>query len=267
MAEVTSLATVLEEGEKPTALMRRATDVASVCREIVQKTAMELKGKRYVRVEGWASIAAAYGCVPSIREVTELDDGGVCAICDLKRSDGTIVASAEGYVGTDEPTWATRPKYARRGMAQTRAVSRVCRTAFAFVVVMIDSNLSTTPAEEIPLNDAAEAAQPVQAVKVLPATNGIRTKETTVKFGKSKGKFLCDIDDQDLAWQHAAAVKSDEANDPKWGKLNHAWRLTVEAEVSRRKAPAAKVAPASDADGDFPAEERDAARENLERGA
>jgi hypothetical protein len=34
-------------------------------------------------------------------------------------------------------------------MAQTRAISRVCRSAFAFVVVLIDSDLSTTPAEEI----------------------------------------------------------------------------------------------------------------------
>src|SRR3546814_4663117 len=35
-------------------------------------------------------------------------------------------------------------------MAQTRAISRACRSAFAHVVVMIDADLATTPAEEVP---------------------------------------------------------------------------------------------------------------------
>jgi hypothetical protein len=35
-------------------------------------------------------------------------------------------------------------------MVQTRAISRACRSAFAHVVVLIDGNLSTTPAEEVP---------------------------------------------------------------------------------------------------------------------
>ena len=33
--------------------MRQATDVASVCREIVNATAQQIGVKRYVRVEGW----------------------------------------------------------------------------------------------------------------------------------------------------------------------------------------------------------------------
>jgi hypothetical protein len=229
------LATVLEDGEKPSALMRRATDVASVCREIVKTTAMDLKGKKYVKVEGWASIAAAYGCVPSIREVI-VEDDGIRAICDLKRGDGTVIASAEGFVGNDEPTWSNRAMYARRGMAQTRAVSRVCRTAFAFVVVMIDSNLSTTPAEEMPTGGD------IVDVQVRPALTGAPapSKATEVRFGKSKGKQLSEIDDADLSWQLAAAIKTDEANDPKWGKANHEWRLTVEAEAARRVPTGAK---------------------------
>jgi hypothetical protein len=41
-----------------------------------------------------------------------------------------------------------RYDYAIRAMAQTRGISRVCRSAFAHVVVLIDAELSTTPAEE-----------------------------------------------------------------------------------------------------------------------
>jgi hypothetical protein len=231
-----ALAVLEDETEKPSALMRKATDVASVCSEIVKRTAMEIKGRKFVKVEGWCSIAAAYGCVPSIKEVTE-DEHGIRAFCELKRSDGTVVASAFGFVGNDEPTWSSRARYAREAMAQTRSISRVCRTAFAFVVVMIDSSLSTTPAEEIPSDGETFAAKPVSAVRVVngdAAPAPVRSKETTVKFGKSKGKDLSEIDDADLAWQLAAAQKSVEAKDPRWHAANVAWAERVLAESVRR---------------------------------
>lgn len=145
---------------------RASTDAAGLCREIVLKTAMEIQGRKYVRVEGWQAIAIAHGCTGSAREV-EAIEGGVRAIGEIRRmSDGAIIALAEGFVGADEPTWfggtstdrwgktktlPKRPDYAIRAMAQTRAISRACRSAFAHVVVLIDANLSTTPAEEVPM--------------------------------------------------------------------------------------------------------------------
>lgn len=144
----------------PGALMTQATDVAGVCTEIVKRTAQTIQGRKYVKVEGWQSIAAAYGCVASSVNVRRVE-GGVRATGELRRvSDGALIAQAEGFVGEDEPTWyggvnqygKTLPKrqdFAIQAMAQTRAISRVCRSAFAFVVVMIDSKLSTTPAEEM----------------------------------------------------------------------------------------------------------------------
>lgn len=144
----------------PTVLVRQATDVAGACREIVTKTALQIQGRKYVRVEGWQSIAIAHGCVLSARDVQKVD-GGFSAIGEVRRmSDGLVLATAEGFVGDDEPTWSggelrgkhmeARPVYARRAMAQTRAMSRAARTAFAHVVVMMDAGLSTTPAEEVP---------------------------------------------------------------------------------------------------------------------
>ena len=148
---------------KPADLMVQAQDVAGVCAEIVKRTAMTIQGRKYVRVEGWQSIAAAYGCVASSRNVERIA-GGVRAVGELRRvADGVVIAVAEGFVGDDEPVWSggevkaygkikvytKRPDYAIQAMAQTRAISRVCRSAFAFVVVMIDGNLSTTPAEEM----------------------------------------------------------------------------------------------------------------------
>lgn len=159
-AEVVSLVKI--ENENVGVLMRRSTDVAGVCRDIVLKTASVIQGRKYVKVEGWQSIAVAYGCVASSRDV-ELVTGGVRAIGEVRRmSDGAVLATAEGFVGEDEPIWyggglnaktgkpyERRPEYARRAMAQTRAISRACRSAFAFIVTLIDERLSTTPAEEM----------------------------------------------------------------------------------------------------------------------
>jgi hypothetical protein len=150
----------------PAALMQISTDVANVCSEIVRKTAILIKGRRYVRVEGWMAIATAHGCVPSSRDVERVENG-YRAIGELRRiSDGALLATAEGFSGDDEVVWAggvdaggkrwpRRPEYAIRAMAQTRSISRVCRSAFAHCVVLIDQDLSTTPAEE--MSDAIDA--------------------------------------------------------------------------------------------------------------
>lgn len=222
------------------ALMRQASDVAGVCREIVMRTVMELQGKKYVKVEGWMSIAAAYGCVPTIVSVEEEEGRGVKAVAQLRRHDGTVLAQAEGYVGLDEPSWANRPMYARRGMAQTRAVSRVCRSVFAFVVTLIDSNLQTTPAEEIPqageVIDAAPRVVQGQAPRPAAAANSNveRSNRTRVRYGRDKGKHLCDIDQSGLDWQRGAAQKAVAANDPTWGNANKAWLDAIEEEIRRR---------------------------------
>jgi hypothetical protein len=164
----------------PGAQMRQATDVAGVCAEIVKKTAIGIQGKKYVKVEGWQSIATAYGCVAGSRDVEKVN-GGYRAIGELRSIfNGILIAQAEGFVGEDETTWfggekelwdkverrnikrilPKRLDYAIRAMAQTRAISRVCRSAFAHVVVLIDSNLSTTPAEEVPTEGFHDYTQP-----------------------------------------------------------------------------------------------------------
>jgi hypothetical protein len=153
---------------------RASTNAAEICKEIVVATASEIQGRRYVAVEGWQAIAVAHGCTASSRDVERVE-GGVKAVGEVRRmSDGALIATAEGFVGEDEPTWfggtmkrwkwgqkrgekvwydeemPKRPDYAIRAMAQTRAISRACRSAFAHVVVMMNAGLATTPAEEVP---------------------------------------------------------------------------------------------------------------------
>lgn len=154
---------------------RASTDAAGLCRDIVVSTAMEIDRRKYVKVEGWQAIAIAHGCSAGARDVERVD-GGVRATGEVRRmSDGALISQAEGFVGEDEATWyggetevnewvngrktgkkvkkilPKRADYAIRAMAQTRAISRACRSAFAHVVVMMNAGLSTTPAEEVPM--------------------------------------------------------------------------------------------------------------------
>jgi hypothetical protein len=158
------MSVVLAEQEAPAGVMGRGAAVAAACRQIVLSTTMDLRGKKYIRAEGWQALAAANGLSPRISMVEEMQNGDIRAVCDLIRlSDGETVASSEGFVGTDEPMWQNRPRYARRGMAQTRATSRACRSALAWIVPLLDADLSTTPAEEM------EEAAPVSKGKAKPA--------------------------------------------------------------------------------------------------
>ena len=134
---------------------RMSTDAASMCKEIVTRSAMKIGGRKYVPVEGWQAIAIAHGCVASARDVERVEDG-VRAIGEVRRgSDGEVICTAEGFVGDDEPVWAggesngrvypRRPEYAIRAMAQTRAISRAARQRFGFIVRL--AGYEPTPAE------------------------------------------------------------------------------------------------------------------------
>ena len=181
---------------------RASTDAADLCREIVMRTAQNIQGRKYVKVEGWQAIAVAHGCTASARSVERVD-GGVRAVGEIRRmSDGSVIAEAEGFVGEDEPTWyggeviaygkkKTLPKradYAIRAMAQTRAISRACRSAFAHVVVMIDGGLSTTPAEEVPeggFNDRTVDGE-FTPVTDKPADESAAVKAASVAISQCK---------------------------------------------------------------------------------
>jgi hypothetical protein len=150
---------------------RQATDVAGVCKDIVHQTAQSIGGRKYVRVEGWQAIATAHGCVASARDVEKIE-GGWRAIGEVRRMDtGSVIATAEGFLGTDEPVWAKRPEYAKRAMAQTRAISRACRSAFAHVVVLIGGGLETTPAEEVPAEGFSDSPRPAPTPRQAPRLN------------------------------------------------------------------------------------------------
>jgi hypothetical protein len=140
---------IVTQNNNPLENIRQSTDVAGACKEIVTRTSIKIQNRKYVPVEGWMAIATAHGCNLSATDVKQVE-GGISARGIVRRiSDGITLGEAEGFVGDDEKTWSNRPLFARRAMAQTRAMSRAARSVFAHVVVLMDAGLETTPAEEM----------------------------------------------------------------------------------------------------------------------
>jgi hypothetical protein len=232
---------------EPGPLMKVATDVAGLCREIVSKTALTIAKRKYVKVEGWQAIANGFGCSASARDVKKVFDDaddrfiGFRAIGEVKRnSDGAVIAQAEGFVGVDEPRWfggqsevwsqekrhmvtknfEPAPEYAVRAMCQTRAISRACRSAFAFVVVLIDEKLSTTPAEEAEGAEHEEARERTMTPAKEPApNNGKDWRDYKCSYGTKdgplRGKQLFELTDKNLEFLYGkfvTALSAEQSN-------------------------------------------------------
>lgn len=182
-------------------LFRQSTDAAGLCKAIVLQTAKTIQGRKFVPVEGWQAIAIAHGCVASAGDVEKIE-GGFRAIGWIKRADnGQLISMAEGFVGDDEPTWANRAEYAKRAMAQTRAISRACRSAFAHVVVMMNAGLSTTPAEEMTFDhehrdpvDAQTSSTPAPAAATYNDGLPMSPSQERLIRAKLKGASLSEVD-------------------------------------------------------------------------
>lgn len=186
----------------PIANIKKSTDVAGACKEIVSRTSIKIQNKKYVPVEGWMAIATAHGTNLSATDVKQVE-GGISARGIVRRiSDGIILGEAEGFVGDDEKTWANRPLFARRAMAQTRAMSRAARSVFAHVVVLMDAGLETTPAEEMGHEVEVKAVSTPQReiikTPVEPKSTSVAkqfdSKETFNKFKTAISESLLQFD-------------------------------------------------------------------------
>jgi len=206
-----SMSTEIVTANEAALQMQRTNDVANVCRDIVTKTAVNIQGKKYVQVEGWQSIATAHGCVAGSEAphyINDSPDKGYQAKGYITHiATGNVISTAYGFVGDDEVTWANRPAYAKRAMAQTRAISRACRSAFAHVVVLMEEGLEVTPAEEVPAEgfkdnkkyNPTSAKQHTRDIVAANAGSG-HWSAHVIPFGKNNGKTLGELSPNSIKW-------------------------------------------------------------------
>jgi len=133
---------------------RRARAIAQELMGIVKELGWAKKfggEKEHLEIEAWQFIAAKEGATASItddREIRDKDGNflGFEASAAVMRN-GECLTEAKHECTIDEKNWAGRPRYALRGMAQTRAMSRACRNRYAWIARM--GGFAGTPADEM----------------------------------------------------------------------------------------------------------------------
>jgi hypothetical protein len=159
----------------PSGVVERATEVANALVDVIegQKLYTEFQGNKHVRVEGWQTLGSMLGILPEEEKVIKHEDGTFEAYVKLLNvKTGMVVGAGSGMCGADEKNWASKPMYARRSMAVTRATGKAYRQAFGWIMCL--KGYKPTPAEEM---DGLESA-PVVTSKVTPKKSPAKAPST-----------------------------------------------------------------------------------------
>lgn len=180
MSEPTGEALVVTESvelgvvsaSSPAQLVARATEAADALAGVIAAKQLfsNIQGRKYVKCEGWTTLAAMMGCLPREDQTVEREDGSYEAVVALVRMrDGQVLTRASAECGRGEDLWMKRAPYARRSMAVTRATSKACRIAFSWVMVL--SGYEVTPAEEMPNQESGRGRSSTGRTKDAPAAS------------------------------------------------------------------------------------------------
>jgi hypothetical protein len=245
----------------PRELISQATEEANVLAEVIegQKLYATISGRRFVRCEGWTTLATLRGCLPREVSVTEMSEGRYVAEVELIRiSDGFVLTRASAECGgPEDPVWMKRPPNARRSMAITRATGKACRVAFSWVMAL--SGFEVTPLEEMPETLDAEIVHPRSApksenagVREAAATAASDLGDFVLTFGKEKGKKISQVDSGYLHFLLETTEKN--LNDPEKAKFraqDEARMTSLLREKQRRAQNAMPDAPLNDPEDVF----------------
>jgi len=157
----------LLQAHSPREVVTVASEIARALAAVIEdrRLYVTLSGRRYVKCEGWTTLGAMCGVMPC-EVALEEHDGIFTAVVELRRiADGGVIARASAECGAPDelstsgkPTWSSRPRYARRSMALTRATAKACRLAFSWILVL--AKFEPTPAEEMSGADEGDPVPP-----------------------------------------------------------------------------------------------------------
>jgi hypothetical protein len=150
--------------DDPMEIMQRTSEVASALKEFVkaQGLTVNIKGREYVEVAGWQMLGMMLGVTPVVQHTTPVAEGWE-ARAELHDRSGRVVGAGEAECLTSEKDWKSRDDYARRSMAQTRAIGKAYRNTFGFIAQA--AGYEVLPAEE------AEG-QPTEAAELVEHATG-----------------------------------------------------------------------------------------------
>jgi len=129
--------------------------VQALSKPVTERYCITLQGRQYVQVAGATLIANAMGYAVREVEVKRVDFGGgisgweaTAEILDIETN--TIIGRGSGIVTDDEKPWGSRPQFARRAMASTRAAGRALRLSLGHLFCYLGDRVASVTAEEMP---------------------------------------------------------------------------------------------------------------------
>jgi hypothetical protein len=150
--ESTGLSATLWGTDNPSAVIQRASKVAKVLADVIEKQKLftVIGGKKHVWVEGWQTLGAMVGVYAIVVWTRKLENGWEARV-EARTKDGYLVGAAESECLNTENNWSEAKKkedHHLRSMAQTRATSKAIASALRFIMPL--AGYAGTPAEEMP---------------------------------------------------------------------------------------------------------------------
>jgi len=226
--------------DDPTGIVQRTTGIARALGDAIKQGHMStaIQGREYVLAEGWAYLGSMLGVFPRTVRVDAMnvsEDGdvqGYEAHVELVTRDGSVVGGAIAECSRIESSWADRPPYALKSMAQTRATGKAYRMAFGYV--MKAAGYEATPAEEMsdvgtapvrrpPARRAAPAdSAPAEDMWVRGAHTFVAKAQEAFEIGEDELFSILQVEDGD------ALIAKAKATDGAWITLANDLKTAIE---------------------------------------
>lgn len=170
VSESVQLGTV--QASSPQNVIERAETVATPLADLINRKRLYtvIGNKKYVQVDGWATLGAMLGVLPRETKSQKVENGYEAYVELVRTTDGMVIGGASAICTRDERNWSNRDEYALKSMATTRATGKAYRLAFSWIMNL--AGYESTPAEEMIDVD-------FQEVKVKPQPKPIEQPKRT----------------------------------------------------------------------------------------
>lgn len=130
-------------GDTPSEALERVTELAQAIAGEIQRNGwvetLTFGGResKHVKIEGWQFTGALVGVFGVIVKTERIKIDGVSgweAHAEARTINGQVVGAGDGMCMKDEARWGAVDEYARRSMAQTRALARALSGPLRFAV-------------------------------------------------------------------------------------------------------------------------------------
>ena len=169
---------------------------------VMASCVVQIQGKPYVTVTGLTAVARGLGL--TVLEASCVHDdagGGWLAVAEVHDETGRCVGRGSGWVDDLERPWNTRPVFARRAMACTRAAGRALRLVLAPVIVGM--GYQAVAAEEMPRDVDSKEVEEGPSSGVVSGVPKVLKKNS----GRSKQAMLVAIGDIE-AWVNDSLLRA-----------------------------------------------------------